>query len=265
MVVVSEASDRICGTRLKVALPNFVDSMDRHGAHESRSRREGTPPLNQRSHTGPAAQTHPGHRGQPTQAKTKDVLGEPDPGAYLQRLRPAAARLSGSRPGAPLRRDSIWFLYPQPGGHRHLHGMEAVPMLTREQSLVVEGLEAIARQLPFPALRIDSYKESVFINQTLMEFCAGRGIEFARSRGYRKNDQAWIEQKNGSVGRRFACHERYSGQIAGQTMVHLYKAVRLHVNHFQPSFKAVGEDPGRGQGHQALQPASQTLRPGHAA
>ena len=45
-------------------------------------------------------------------------------------------------------------------------------------------------------------------------------------------------------------------------MVHLYKAVRLHVNYFQPS--ALGEGPGRGQGHQALQPASHALRPAHA-
>ena len=110
-------------------------------------------------------------------------------------------------------------------------------LLAREQSLVVEGLEAIARQLPFPVLGIDSDNDSVFINQTLVEYCADRRIEFARSRGYRKNDQAWIEQKNGSVVRRFAGHDRYSGQIAGQSMVHLYKAVRLHVNYFQPSFK----------------------------
>ena len=35
----------------------------------------------------------------------------------------------------------------------------------------------------------------------------------------------------------FTGHDRYSGQIAGQTMVHLYKGVRLYVNYFQPSFK----------------------------
>ena len=124
---------------------------------------------------------------------------------------------------------------------------EAVPLPAREQSpvvegLVVEGLEAIAGQLPFPVLGTDSDNDSVFINQTLMEYCADRGIEFTRSRAYRKNDQAkndqaWIEQKNGSVARRFAGYDRYSGRIAGQTMVHLYKAVRLHVNYFQPSFK----------------------------
>ena len=31
VIVVWEASDRICGKRLKVALPNLVDSMERHG------------------------------------------------------------------------------------------------------------------------------------------------------------------------------------------------------------------------------------------
>ena len=114
---------------------------------------------------------------------------------------------------------------------------EAVPLLAREQSLVVEGLEAIAGQLPFPVLGIDSDNDSVFINQTLIGYCADRGIEFTRSRAYRKNDQAWIEQKNGSVVRRFAGYDRYSGRIEGQAMVHLYKSVRLHVNYFQPSFK----------------------------
>ena len=39
---------------------------------------------------------------------------------------------------------------------------EAVPLLAREQSLVVEGLKAIAGQLPFPVLGIDSDNDSVF-------------------------------------------------------------------------------------------------------
>ena len=130
VIVVWEASDRICGKRLKAALPNFVDSKPAglHGAawaSESRSCREGTSPLSQRSHSGPVAQTHQGHRRQSATAKEKATHGEPDPGAHLQRLELADARLSGNRPGIPLRWDSIGFLYPQPGGHRHLHGMDA--------------------------------------------------------------------------------------------------------------------------------------------
>ena len=92
---------------------------------------------------------------------------------------------------------------------------EAIPLLACEQTLVVEGLEAVSRVFPVPI----------------------RGIEFTRSRAYRKNDQAWIEQKNSSVVRRFVGHERYSGPMAGQTMAHLYGAMRLYVNHFQPLFQ----------------------------
>ena len=116
---------------------------------------------------------------------------------------------------------------------------EAVPRLAREQSLVVAGLEAIGRQLPFPVKGIDSDNDSVFINDTLTQYCAERGIEFTRSRPYRKNDQAWIEQKNGAVVRHFVGHDRYSGQVAGQTTAHRYGAVRQYVNYFQPSFKLV--------------------------
>ena len=49
----------------------------------------------------------------------------------------------------------------------------------------------------------------------------------------------WIEQKNGAVIRRFLGHERYSGQVAEQTIAHLHGVMRLYVNYFQPSFKLV--------------------------
>ena len=90
-----------------------------------------------------------------------------------------------------------------------------------------EGLEAIAKQLAFPVLCIDSDNDSVFINETLTEYCTDRCIEFTRSRAHRRNDQVWVEQKNGAVIRRFLGHERYSGQVAGQTIAHLHGAMRL--------------------------------------
>ena len=68
---------------------------------------------------------------------------------------------------------------------------------------MVEGLEAIAGQLPFSVLGIDSDNDGAFINDTPVQYCVKRAIEFTRSRAYRKNDQAWIEQKNGSAVRRF--------------------------------------------------------------
>ena len=114
---------------------------------------------------------------------------------------------------------------------------EAVPLVAREQSLVIEGLAVMRRQFPVPIRGIDTDNDSAFINETLQGYCQQQKLEFTRSRAYQKNDQAWIEQKNGSVIRRFVGYERFSGLVAGQCLARLYRAVRLYVNYFQPSFK----------------------------
>jgi hypothetical protein len=67
--------------------------------------------------------------------------------------------------------------------------------------------------------------------------CLGHGIELTRSRPWRKNDQAWIEQKNGAVVRRLLGYRRFQGIAAAQAITRLYGASRLFVNFFQPSFK----------------------------
>jgi hypothetical protein len=59
--------------------------------------------------------------------------------------------------------------------------------VAREQSLVVEGLEVIRRQLPVLVLGLDSDNDSAFINETLQGYCKEGQIEFRRSRPYKKN------------------------------------------------------------------------------
>ena len=142
---------------------------------------------------------------------------------------------------------------------------EAIPLLAREQTLVVTGLEAVSRLFPVPIRGINSDNDSVFINETLLSYCEDRGIAFTRSRAYRKNDQAWIEQKNGSVVRRFVGHERYSGPMAGQTMAHLYGAMRLYVNHFQPSFQLLERSREGGDSEEKIRHTCNTLRPSAVA
>jgi hypothetical protein len=71
----------------------------------------------------------------------------------------------------------------------------------------------------------------------LIAYCREKGITFTRSRVHQKNDQAWIEQKNGAVIRRMVGHERLAGVIAGQALAQLLQVVRPYVNFFLPSFK----------------------------
>src|SRR5881397_3305645 len=77
-----------------------------------------------------------------------------------------------------------------------------------------------------PAARDHTDNGSEFINELLITFCTDHGIEFTRSRPYRKNDQAWVEQKNGSVVRRLIGYRRFEGLDAAAALARLYAAMR---------------------------------------
>ena len=114
---------------------------------------------------------------------------------------------------------------------------EAAAMVVREQTLVTLTVEEIRGKLPFPMLGLDVDKDSAFINTTVVDYCAERGLELTRSRAYKKNDRAWIEQKNGSVVRRLVGYGRLEGATAATALGELHGIARLYVNYFQPSFK----------------------------
>ena len=94
-----------------------------------------------------------------------------------------------------------------------------------------------ASAYPFALRALDVDNGTEFVNDRLIEYCLSRGIELTRSRPYRKNDQAWIEQKNGAVVRKLLGYRRFAGIAAAQAITRLYGASRLFVNFFQPSFK----------------------------
>jgi transposase InsO family protein len=99
------------------------------------------------------------------------------------------------------------------------------------------ALERVRTGLPFALRALDVDNGTEFVNETLIQYCLSRGIELTRSRPYRKNDQAWIEQKNGAVVRKLLGYRRFAGIAAARAITRLYAASRLFVNFFQPSFK----------------------------
>jgi hypothetical protein len=103
--------------------------------------------------------------------------------------------------------------------------------------LVVEALRRLKEAMPIPLNGITTDNGSEFMNEALIAHCHEADIEFTRSRPYRKNDQAWVEQKNSSVVRRLIGYERLEGMVATQALSRLYASSRLFVNFFQPSFK----------------------------
>ena len=114
---------------------------------------------------------------------------------------------------------------------------ECAPLLVREQTLLIEVLKRMRGVMPFPLLGFDTDNDSVFMNETVKDYCLSENLVFTRCRPYRKNDQAWVEQKNGAVVRRAVGYRRYEGIEAAALLAQLYSTLRLFVHFFQPSFK----------------------------
>ena len=262
LVVLWEASDRVCGKRLKALLPILVPALERHG-HLC---------------------LDPGVRERlmAVSAATIDRRLAPARAVTAGQRRRRRSRLDGVRDSVPVRTFGDW-QDPAPGFVEadlvaHCGGSmsgsfvwtlvltdiasgwtECVPLLVREARLVVDAVDQLRGALPFPLRGIDTDNGSEFLNEVLIGFCKEHGIEFTRSRPFRKNDQAWVEQKNGAVVRRLVGYGRLEGMPGADALARLYSAARLFVNVFQPSFKLAEKTRVGARVHKAIPRAGDTM------
>jgi len=118
---------------------------------------------------------------------------------------------------------------------------EFFPILVKGEVGVIAALKVAQQLLPFVLLGLDTDNGTEFINYALLEFCKENSITFTRSRAYKKNDQAHVEEKNGSIVRRLIGYDRYEGLQAYNALTDLYAVLRLYVNFFQPSLKLLSK------------------------
>jgi hypothetical protein len=239
LILLWEASDRVCGKRLKALLPVLVEAMERHGHFN----------------------LAPEIRGKllAMSAATIDrTLGPIREGLGRPRRRPAAHAL---RRSIPIRTSADWD-NPAPGFVEadlvapSARGSfiqtlvltdiatgwtECAALLVREQTLLSSVLTELRKQLPFALLGLDTDNDTVFMNETLKAYCDAASIVLTRCRPYRKNDQAFVEQKNGAVVRRMVGYRRFEGLEAATLLAKLYQSARLFLNFFQPSFKLIAK------------------------
>lgn len=119
---------------------------------------------------------------------------------------------------------------------------EFLPIMHKGEAEVIAALEMVLELLPFKLQGLDTDNGSEFINYGLLNFCQTHQITFTRSRAYRKNDQAHVEEKNGSIVRRLLGYERYEGLEAFNALTAVYKRLRYYVNFFQPSLKLISKE-----------------------
>lgn len=105
---------------------------------------------------------------------------------------------------------------------------------------IVQAVENLAGQFPFPLRVFDSDNGSEFINHDVTHWLQQRDIAQTRSRPYRKNDQATVESKNNHVVRKHAFHWRYDTPEELALLNELWPLVSLRLNFFTPTKKPTG-------------------------
>lgn len=78
----------------------------------------------------------------------------------------------------------------------------------RGQYATLEGLEKITEAQPFALKGVDSDNGGEFLNYHLHKWLKEKGVHQTRSRPYRKNDQAHVEQKNYTHVRQLLGYDR---------------------------------------------------------
>jgi hypothetical protein len=117
--------------------------------------------------------------------------------------------------------------------------IELEPVWGKGQVRVGGAVDHVRTRLPMPMLGLDSDNGSEFINRSLRDYCRRHAITFTRSRPWKKNDSAHVEQKNGAVVRQLIGYDRFASRAAYGQLRRVYRLARLHVNFFQPVEKLV--------------------------
>lgn len=112
----------------------------------------------------------------------------------------------------------------------------------KTQERVTAALHRVRMSLPMPLRELHTDNGSEFIDEQLYPYCQREGIKFTRGRPYKKNDQAYVEQKNWSAVRRLVGYDRYSTKAAYDLLVQYYAVHRLYVNFFRPVRKVTHKE-----------------------
>jgi hypothetical protein len=115
---------------------------------------------------------------------------------------------------------------------------EGEAIMGKSQKYTFEALKEERKRSPFGWKGLDSDNGSEFINDILYKYCSREGLQFTRSRPSRKNDNAYIEEKNWTHVRKVFGYLRYDTFEELSIMNDLYRnELRLYKNFFQPVMK----------------------------
>jgi hypothetical protein len=244
-----QATDYACGRRLEAMLPEWIPAYEQH---ERRLPCEAKEKLLQAS------------------ARTLDRLLEP--------LRAHGRGRSLTRPGTLLRqqipiRGSVWeegkagwlevdtvalcggsaageYVWMVDGVDYATTWVEVRAMWGRGQAATLEALQDLEASLPFALLGLDSDNGGEFLNYHVLRWLQKRKrpVFMTRSRPYKKDDNAHVEQKNWTHVRQNFGYERYDNPEVVPLINQLVKgAYGQLLNYFHASLKLERKERSEGR------------------
>ncbi len=235
-----EASDRVCGKGLQPFLGELTEALERHG---EMTLAEGLKECLQ----GMSASTIDRLLKPYRRLGLRRPFSTTKPGSLLKAAIPIRTftEWNENRPGF-LEIDLVAHCGDSTEGF-YLNTLSAVDVATgwvecrgvfgKCHERVGGAIHHINRSLPFPLLGLDSDNGSEFVNHRLYAYCRRKGITFTRSRPYKENDSAHVEQKNWSVVRRLIGYDRYNSKETLEQLNRIYTLVERYVNFFQPTMQ----------------------------
>jgi hypothetical protein len=103
-----------------------------------------------------------------------------------------------------------------------------------------ESLEYVRKKLPHTLIHIHPDCGKEFLNQIVLGWSEQNNIEVSRSRSYHKNDNGYIEQRNGHVARRWFGYDRLGNIKLLPRIQKMYEKICTYHNHFIPQRLCIG-------------------------
>ena len=101
------------------------------------------------------------------------------------------------------------------------------------QYATLENLKEIKKCLPFPLLMVHPDTGGEFITRIMKDWCDKERVEFTRSEPGKKNDNMFVEERNGHVIRKYLGYARLDNIECLSVVLELCKTLELYTNHWK--------------------------------
>lgn len=120
---------------------------------------------------------------------------------------------------------------------------EQIAVMGKGEAGVIKAVDESKNAIPFRLIGVDSDSGSEFVNWHMVRYCKEHKLFFTGSRPDRKNDNAYVEQKNNTHIRKWLGYGRYDTNEQLNAINDLYRnELRLFNNFFRPVMKILSKE-----------------------